>query len=282
MTQRVILAATDGTERSRAVLGRAALIARDWNARLVLAHVRKPFNARFRLRLAKTAPEDLAAALIRHGGRAEDLYMLDGAPSEQIVALATSLGANLLVVGLHRERRVLDTLRMTTLERIALGVDCPVLVAQGNPTKPYTRVLAALSFNPVCTRGLGVAASLAPQAAFHAIHALPQPPTDSQSARAQAVERANAKRADFMNCADLPANMPLPEIVPGGVHEVLRYRMNEWHPDLLVINSQSGKDPQHLGNYARDLLRAPPTDVLVTKPTAPAFVAFGATSPAEI
>ena len=48
----------------------------------------------------------------------------------QIIGLAHGLGAALVVLGLHRERRVLDTLRMTTMERITLGVDCPVLVAQ--------------------------------------------------------------------------------------------------------------------------------------------------------
>ncbi|MCC1481501.1 universal stress protein [Roseibaca sp. Y0-43] len=261
-----ILAATDGTERSRAVLGRAQLIARHWGARLALVHVRKPSAARFRLRLARTAPDHLAQALVEHGGRAEDLHILDAAPAEGVIALARQLGAGLVVLGLHRERRVLDTLRMTTMERITLGVDCPVLVAQRYPVQPYARVLGALSFDPICGRGLAQAARIAPGAAFHAIHALPRAATDSATARARDLQRAEERRAAFMRCKDLPPDMPLPEIVPGGVHEVLRFRMEEWQPDLLVIGAHSGRDPTRLGNYARDLMRAPPTDALVTKP----------------
>ena len=167
----MILAATDGTDRSRAVLGRSALIARHWGARLALVHIRKPRGRRFRLGLARTATRDLMADLTEHGGHPEDLYVLDGVPAEGIAALSTQLQVDLMVLGLHRERRVLDTLRMTTMERITLAVDCPVLVAQAVPEQPYTRVLAALSFDPVCTGGVALATRIAPQAQFHAIHA---------------------------------------------------------------------------------------------------------------
>jgi nucleotide-binding universal stress UspA family protein len=266
MTRGCILAATDGTDRSRAVLGRAEQIARLWGATLALVHVRRPSTTRFRLRLSNTAPDQLADALVRHGGKADDLHILDGQPAGSVIALARDLGAGLVILGLHRERRVLDTLRMTTMERITLGVACPVLVAQSFPPRPYRRVLGALSFDPICAKGLEEAARIAPGAEFQGIHALPLTATDSASTLAKALQAAEAKRADFMHCAGLPQNMPLPEIVPGGVHEVLRFRMVEWQPDLLAIGGHSGRDPQRLGNYARDLMRAPPTDVLVTRP----------------
>ncbi|WP_296639677.1 universal stress protein [Roseinatronobacter sp.] len=262
---RMILAATDGTDRSRAVLGRAALIARHWGARLALVHIRKP-GRRFRLGLARTATRDLMADLTEHGGHPEDLYVLEGAPAEGIAALSAQLQVDLMVLGLHRERRVLDTLRMTTMERITLAVDCPVLVAQAVPAQPYARVLAALSFDPVCTGGLALATRIAPQAQFHAIHALPVPSPDTQAQRDSTRHSAEALRDRFMSGPGLPPNMPQPEIVRGGVHEVLSYRMAEWRPDLLVIARHSGRDRSRLGNYARDLMRAPPTDMLVTTP----------------
>ena len=178
----VILAATDGTERSQAVLGRAALIARDWGARLALVHVRKAGAARFRLRLARTSRHELAQELAAHGGDAAALHMLEGAPAERIAALVARLQPALLVMGLHRERRVLDVLRMTTMERITLAVTCPVLIAKTMPPRPYARVLAALSFDPVCTGGVALAARVAPDARFHAIHALPMPLPDTPAA----------------------------------------------------------------------------------------------------
>jgi len=131
----VILAATDGTERSQAVLGRAALIARDWGARLALVHVRKAGAARFRLRLARTSRHELAQELAAHGGDAAALHMLEGAPAERIAALVEQLQPALLVMGLHRERRVLDVLRMTTMERITLAVTCPVLLPRSASTR---------------------------------------------------------------------------------------------------------------------------------------------------
>lgn len=260
----MILAATDGTERSRAVLGRAARIARHWGARLALVHIRNKKGGRFRLGSARTATRDLLADLTDHGGHPEDLYVLDGAPAEEITALAAQLEVELMVLGLHRERRVLDTLRMTTMERITLGVACPVLVAQAVPAQPYERVLAALSFDPVCTAGVAFAARIAPQAQFHGIHALALPLPDTQAQRDITRHDAEILRDRFMSGPNLPDNMQLPEIVRGGVHEVLRYRMAEWKPDLLVIARHSGRDRARLGNYARDLMRAPPSDMLVT------------------
>ena len=267
MSARVtILAATDGTKRSCGVLARAALVARLWKARLVLVHVRKPLRARVRLSLARVTEDELRSNLVQHGGDAEDVHLVDGAPSEQIATLAAQIEASLIVLGLHRERRVLDSLRMTTMERITLGVTSPVLIARSKPARPYKRVLGALSFDPVCSGGLDVAATLAPDAAFHAIHALPQADAINPFNRDAAYHTASAKRAAFLDCKGLPSTLQTPEIVAGGVHEVLRYRMAELAPDLLTIGGQSGRDPTRLGNYARDLMRAPPTDVLVTTP----------------
>lgn len=266
MTRPIVLAATDGTDLSRAVMARAEKVAQDWGARLVLAHVRTQSRARFRLRPKRVSKPDLAAALIRQGGQHDDLRILDGPPSDKIVELAGQLDAALVILGLHRERRVLDTLRMTTMERITLDLACPVLIARSHPPQPYRKVLAGLSFDPICSPTLAMATRLAPDAAFRAIHAVPHVAGSAPSNRARAMQRAEMLRARFTNCPGLPPGMPTPEIVAGGVHEVLHYRMSEFRPDLLVIGSQSGRDPARLGNYARDLMRAPPTDMLVTKP----------------
>jgi len=263
----IILAATDGTRRSRAVLARAALLARGLGANLALVHVRQPGAGRFRLnptRMTITALQDQFRAV---AGSARDLHILDGAVDTQIPELANQLGAGLVVMGLHRERRVLDALRLTTLERVTLAVACPVLIAQTVPVLPYTRVLAALCFDAAGATGLNMAARLALTAEFNGIHALHHPLTQARSERATQLAAAQAQRSAFMSALHLPVDLPMPEIVRGGVHEVLRYRMAECDPDLLVIGSQSGRDPAHLGNYARDLMRAPPTDVLVTKPS---------------
>jgi nucleotide-binding universal stress UspA family protein len=80
------------------------------------------------------------------------------------------------------------------------------------------------------------------------------------------MKAAEMQRTAFMALKGLPAALQMPEIVPGGVHEVLQFRIAELQPDLVVIGSNSGRDTTSLGNYARDLMRAPPTDMLVAKP----------------
>ena len=81
-----------------------------------------------------------------------------------------------------------------------------------------------------------------------------------------ALSRAEAARRDFLALPGLPTLAEPPEIVPGGVHQVLNFRSEELDADLVVIGAHSGRTPDELGSYARDLMRAPPTDLLVAKP----------------
>ena len=176
----------------------------------------------------------------------------------------------MIVLGLHRERRVLDLLRLTTMERIVLAAPCPVLIAHRPAEGPYRQVLALSDFSPASAAALVAAARLAPAAQFHAIHALQM----RLGARAipgkhefdTALARAEAARTAFLALPGLPALAEAPEIVPGGVHQVLAFRRDELGADLACIGAHSGRNPDALGNYARDLMRAPPTDLLVAKP----------------
>lgn len=261
----VILAASDGTSRSHAVLARAFQVAGDSAAQVALVHVRKALTARFRLRPATATTADFHAQMAAHGGNPDNVHVLDGAPDTDIPHLAARLGAQLVVLGLHRERRILDALRLTTMERITLGLPCPVLIAQTSPVQAYRRVLAALSFDRAGPTGLAMAARVAPQAEFHAIHAVTQPLSEKLTDRGAAMATARDRCRAFLQRTDLPELQHPPDLVPGGVHEVLRYRMAELRPDLLVIGRSSGADPARLGNYARDLMRAPPCDILVAQ-----------------
>lgn len=274
---KVILAATDFTPRSRAVVGRAAALARQHDAKLVLVTAIAPRpRAVKRLRIGKMADPKVAAEdafrKLRESLNDIDLHfeIADHPPWQSIPRLAHQYQANLIVLGLHKRRRVLETMRMTTLERITQGAACPVLIAHDPDIKPYRKVLGAVTFAPASAHALQVAADLAPGAAFHAIHALQLPLSATLPAvdlmRSAEMTEAEMLRQSFMAIKGLPKSLALPEIVPGGVHEVLQFRISEYQPDLVVIGSHSGRDPTTLGNYARDLMRAPPCDMLVGKP----------------
>jgi nucleotide-binding universal stress UspA family protein len=165
---------------------------------------------------------------------------------------------------------VLDVLRLTTMERIVLRAPAPVLIAHSAPERLYTRVLAPTDFSRASAESLIVAARLAPGADFHAVHALQMPlgaifnpgSSETEAALAHAEDRMRA----FLETPGLPALAEPPVIVPGGVHQVLEFRRQDLGADLIAIGANPGPDPKVLGNYARDLMRAPHADLLVAKP----------------
>ena len=309
-----IIAATDFSPRSSRVAGRAALIARTLQARLVLTHIvaaPAPEPSGAPAMAAETAAETTSAdtlvasppgdtagvdegtltrlgrsllgrprprkdpgvalqALARRLGPGVEVRLIEGEVDTALSGLAHEENALMLVLGLHRKRRVLDVLRLTTMERIVLAATAPVLIADQRPREGYRRVLAPTDFSPASAEALRWAARIAPGASFHAIHALQLPLgarfSPGEAASDAALTRTEQLRAAFLALPGMPAFAEPPEIVPGGVHEVLAFRQNELQADLLCIGTHSGRDPLQLGNYARDLMRAPPADLLIARP----------------
>ena len=269
-----IIAATDLTRRSAQVLGRAVRLARAMGAAVEFVHVLAPRRAGVVRRALRPPPgpnallDRLRHEAAAHEGVRIDCQVLEGKPEEALPALVETQGAGLIVLGLHKERRVLDLLRLTTMERIVLASQTPVLIAHRPVTGDYARVLGSVTFSPTCARALAVAAELAPAASIQAIHALQVPlrdklaPTEPEQTRS--MTEAEMLRTAFCAMDGVPAMQP--EIVIGGVHEVLRFRIDEFRPDLLAMGTHSGRDPAVLGAYTRDLMRAPPCDMLVVKP----------------
>ena len=274
---KTILAATDLTRRGAAVVPRAVQLARLHQARLIIVHAVEPGKGsvkRFRLgRPAATlerARSDLAALCATYPDLDIHCHVEACKPAPLITRIAQENQADLIVLGLHLPRRVLDTLRLTNLERITQTAACPVLIAHAASDLPYRKVLGAITFAPASARALRVAAHLAPEAEIHAIHALQMRRSATNPVAelktSPEVTKAETLRQAFLDFEALPDRLTRPEIVPGGVHEVLQFRMNELDPDLVVIGSHSGRSATTLGNYARDLMRAPPTDMLIAKP----------------
>lgn len=265
---KTIIAATDLTDRSANVLGRALALAGPIGARVVFAHVISPGAPAARAEDARRRMQALVAET--PGSGTPEIRVLQGRPEVELPALADAEEAGLLVLGLHRTRPVLDLLRLTTMERIVLRTDQPVLIAHIDARRPYRRVLGSVDFAPACAAALAAAARLAPDAEFRAIHALQLQLRErlgtGDITYSRTMTQAEALRASFLQRPGLPPSLHLPEIVEGGVHEVLRFLIDELQPELVTIGTHSGREPLLLGNYARDLMREPPTDVLVAKP----------------
>jgi len=266
-----LIAASDLTERSAAVLPRAISVAEQTGGSVVFVHVAPDNVPDARIADLRRRMEEVA--LQTSGGSKAELRILRGRPELALPELVETEGADLLILGLHRVRPVLDLLRLTTMERIVLRAGIPVLVAHVPAGKGYRKVLGCVDFAPACAAALAAAGRIAPEAEFHAIHALQVPlrdkfaPGDIEDSRA--MTQAEVLRGAFLASEGLPPTLHLPEIIPGGVHPVLSFRVEELEPDLITIGTHSGRDPGVLGNYARDLMRDPPADLLVAKPPRP-------------
>ena len=268
-----VIAATDLSDRSAQVAARARALARTPHAQMLLAHVRGDETR-------KLPQDELEATLheIAAESGADGVRLLDGPVQTALADLALAEAAGLIVLGPHRERRVLDLLRLTTMERVVLAAPCPVLITRQPVHRAYRQVLLATDFSTASAQALICAARVAPDAEFHAIHAL-QVPLGREKAAMQA--RAEQAREAFLALPGLPPLAEPPEIVEGGVHQVLAFRHRELDADLLCLGTQSdvpADEPSaksaakpaapSLGNYARDLLRVPPSDVLIASAAA--------------
>ena len=292
-TRPAIIAASDGTPRSAHVIGRSAALAALCGMRLVVAHVEGDRSGKAERRaspesepralgrlgrkLAARAPAlatgkrrlDAIAEAMRDAGLHEAPRLLQGDPAGAISTLAEEEGAALLVLGLHGERRVLDALRLTTMERIVLATKTPALIAHQPPRRDYAQVLALTDFSPASAAALALAARLAPKARFHALHMLTLPLgarfTPDDPACDAAITQAEQAREGFLATPGLPALAEPPLMVPGNLHELLKLRSEEINADLICIGINSGRDGGRLGHYARDLMRAPPLDLLIAR-----------------
>jgi len=271
----MLIAASDLTDRSAAVLPRALSVAAQTGGRVIFVHVAPDNVPEARIADLRRRMEEVAAQT--SGGSAAEIRVIRGRPELALPDMVETEAADLLILGLHRVRPVLDLLRLTTMERIVLRADIPVLVAHVPAGKGYRKVLGCVDFAPACAAALAAAGRIAPHAEFHAIHALQVPLRDKFSPGgiedSRAMTQAEVLRSAFLASPGLPPDLHLPEIVPGGVHAVLGFRVDELEPDLITIGTHSGRDPGVLGNYARDLMRDPPADVLVTKPPRPSRAA---------
>jgi len=136
-----ILCATRALSRSDATVGRAHAIARELGAQLLLLHVvdlGTPMRTvRRRGALAYTVLDASARDL---GLSSEHISVRSGQPHRTIADAAIEWDADLIVIGPYR-RRLGESVRGTSAERIARRAGRPVLVVNLETTETYQNVL---------------------------------------------------------------------------------------------------------------------------------------------
>jgi nucleotide-binding universal stress UspA family protein len=157
----MILAATDFGPAGDEAIRQADRRARDRHARLAVCHVVPGATRSAPLFPQRNVAADLAmpdlrervlaalasraAALTGRSGQELDLHVRDGTPYVEIVELAETLAAELVVVGSHGPDGLAHAFLGSVAERVVRHAHCPVLVAR--PHASTGRVLLATDFS---------------------------------------------------------------------------------------------------------------------------------------
>jgi nucleotide-binding universal stress UspA family protein len=161
---KVVLAATDFSARSDRALRRAAALAKEAGARLVLLHVVDDDQP---ARMVDAECELAASALtdaIRNHDYLDGLdcvpLVVRGVAFDGIVKVAEQQQVDLCVIGSHRRAFLKDIFIGTTAERVVRNSSVPVLMANADCAQPYATSLAPVELSECSAQALSVARRL--------------------------------------------------------------------------------------------------------------------------
>jgi nucleotide-binding universal stress UspA family protein len=281
---RSILLATDLETHSDRALDRAALLARQWQAKLHVVHVQlsgTPADWRLSGEDEPSADHGEAERLERQIRRdlseaPDDLvvHIAEGEPADGILETAEREGCELIVAG-TRGPVFADFVGRSTTVQLLRRSPWPVLVVKARPHGAYRKVLVGTDFTPESRHGFEVAAAWFADAGFTLMHALDIPHRSLllDAERGQAFTRL--ERETMQSFAD-DTRMPeeirrhLRTHVEHGSPEImLRQRALADDADLTVIGVlRRGLAFRILvGGNATRIVEAAPGDVLTVRAT---------------
>lgn len=277
-----LLMATDLSARSDRALDRALDLARTLNAALTVVHIVDDDLPASLADAQKAAAETaLRDHIARIGPDDDDRISIEvkfGKAYVEIIELTERIGADLVVVGMHRNNAVGDMFRGTTVERIIRASTVPVLLVRDRADNAYDNVMVGVDFSVYSRRAVEFAVRLVPSGQFNLVHAYDVPFKGflfGQDARRE-ISKQHEEQFRTMIDDEMGAFLGSVEAKPaklerimqiGTVQEVIHDQTNRLKPDLLVIGTHGRTGVAHafLGSIAEDLLRDPPCDVLAVK-----------------
>ena len=135
MNAKKILFPTDFSHTGDAALNTAATLAREWGAKLIIAHVEEPPLAYGGGEMYYGMPEPRTADLAKMleevvPGKTPvpcEHRLITGEPSEAIIRLAEAEQVDLIVMGTHGRTGLSRFLMGSVAEAVVRGAKCPVL-----------------------------------------------------------------------------------------------------------------------------------------------------------
>jgi nucleotide-binding universal stress UspA family protein len=158
------LSPTDFSDRGERAIRRAASLASECSAELIVAHVVESNQPEHLARAVEVLATDELEAAVRSIAStykvACSARVVSGFAGDAIVQLARDTAADLVVMGTHRKDLLKDVLVGTTLERVVRSQSAPVLVANTDTPARHASVLAAVDFSECSGDALETASGL--------------------------------------------------------------------------------------------------------------------------
>lgn len=266
-----ILIASDLSARSDRALQRGFLLAKELGARVRVLSV-----------IDDSIPENLAAELLERcrvhleasakslaGDVPFEVQVEIGDPIPRLIDAVNSADVDLVVAGRHRDRGILDGFRQTTVESVVEKSFTPVLLVTDPVHGGYGRVLSPVAFSAACHRAVRTAHCIAPDAAFRLFHLWMAPFQGLTGGRssdfAREVQRETEAQAEAW-AEGLPASLPKTELVHDGYGSGCQKEISAYKPDLIAVGANTRSlSFTGLGSFTAELLRTPPTDLLIAR-----------------
>jgi universal stress protein E len=282
---RTLIAGTDLSSRSDRALRRAALMAGEFKARLLLLHVvdddQPPALIDHDRRQATAVLDGQAMQLAELAQARPDILVKTGDPFDVIVTTAREQQADLVVMGTHRKHLLREIFVGTTIERVMRTGNAPVLMVNADPGGAYRRVLLAVDLSEASARAARAARALGflEQSDVSIVHAF-RPYAKALLGRTgasqdvitkhvvhTAVEVGSELRA-FLDREELDNERYQIILEEGDPFATIRDSVRRRNPDLLVIGTRGhgGLKRLLLGSVADEILRQVECDVLAVPP----------------
>ncbi|MEM9394468.1 MAG: universal stress protein [Pseudomonadota bacterium] len=270
---RSILIATDTHADSDRALSRAVRLAVALGAKLTVLSVMEDTDENTALILREGLVEDQLSAQPGAESLTKDVVVTSGDPAEAIARCALQTDADLVVMGQHHTRKFFDGFRATTLEKILQALECPALLAVEPSVQDYANILAPVDFSPACAASIAAAKTLAPDAEIRLMHVVEVPYQNSIAAPGAVGDVSHmVDPAPFIEDAQNRAREFAPGLVAefptGPFHHELSVSLRTLPAQLVCLGAHTKRSAIDalLGSFTADLVRDPPTDLLIAPP----------------
>ena len=287
----IVLCPTDFSDTSRHALEHAIAVAKWYEARLIGVHAyAPPFYPVTDLVTAgvgdplpdlptmKGIEEDVLASLepARAVGIATEARVETGPPAAAILACATALPADLIVIGTHGVNGFEHLVLGSVTEKVLRKATCPVMTvpprARATSRLPFKRVLCPLDFSPSSEAALEFAFSLAQEseAEIELLHVL-------EWANDQPLSHLKYIAPEYHAYREQDANVRLSRLVPEQVRDwctpTTHVAHGKPHEEILACAARERSDVIVMGvqgrNAADIMLFGSTTNQVVRRATCP-------------